>query len=186
MGSGPTRSDHDQQPCRCRSGRPNAVTANVHLSWVNPTTVSRATVVGHGAMAVLDDHAVNRLTLHDKAVVAGDTAESGPELIEYRDGDVVMPHIGGADASSVLFEHFVGAVQGHHRAGLNPTSALDVLRVLDAADISLRTGPESSWLGRRYSPASGELPGVDHWPLLAAAWRWFRRRRKTHHQPFAT
>ncbi len=117
------------------------VSAYVHVSWLDPSKVRRATVAGSLKMATFDDLAVEeRVRIHDKGVgVRGDGDESGFPLI-YRHGDTLAPHVPFDEPLAVEDRHFLDCVRGIAECATPGESGLAVVRVLEAADRSIREG----------------------------------------------
>jgi predicted dehydrogenase len=124
------------------------VTANVHVSWLDPCKVRRVTVVGSEKMVVFDDLATEeRIRVHNKGVVqnrGADEAHAAADLTQppmsYRYGDVVTPYLELLEPLAVEDEHFAECV----RTGATPLtdgeSGLAVVEVLEAAQLSHREG----------------------------------------------
>jgi predicted dehydrogenase len=121
----------------------NNVIAYVHVSWLDPNKIRRATIVGSRKMLVYDDTALQeKIRVYDKGVTMNhpyyDTY--GEFQLSYRYGDVYIPRVEESEPLKVECEHFVECIT----KGLTPvTDGLNGLRVvtlLDAADRSLRSG----------------------------------------------
>lgn len=112
------------------------VQAHLFVSWLHPFKEHRFVVVGERQMAVFDDTA----PWSDKLVVYG-------HAVEWVDGRV--PVARKADKERVAVEqgeplrleclHFLDCVTGSKRPLTDAASGLEVLRVLDAGERSLRT-----------------------------------------------
>jgi len=114
------------------------VRANVHVSWLDPEKVRRVTAVGSKKMAVYNDMSVeNRLVIHDKSAMATADGTRSTHPIAYHVGEVYAPQIDVPEPLKVQDSQFVGCVH----AGSEPTTdglrGLAVVRVLEAAQISL-------------------------------------------------
>ena len=126
--------DYEELGCR----------AHIHVSWLDPRKVRRVTVVGSRKMAVYDDlDADERLRIYDKGVVrgvGGAEGSTGQPPMSYRYGDIVAPLLSDAEPLAVQDAHFVDCI----RDGLAPQSdghvGLSVIKVLDAAQLSLEHG----------------------------------------------
>lgn len=120
--------------------------AQVHVSWLDPRKVRRVTVVGSQKMAIYDDLAEEeRIKLFDKGVALGSFPEHGdrPEVgrpASYRQGGIECPSIDFEEPLAVEARAFVDSI----RRGVDPPSdgqsGLAIVRVLDAAERSLRLG----------------------------------------------
>lgn len=115
------------------------VTANVHVSWLDPCKVRRVTVVGSDKMAVYNDlHDQERLRVYDKGVV---TAAVDPSLhgmpASYRYGDITSPYIDFREPLALQDEHFVACIRGGLHPLVDGESGRAVVSVLEAAARSL-------------------------------------------------
>jgi predicted dehydrogenase len=126
---------------------PNGVSANVHISWLDPNKVRRMTVVGSRKMIVYDDvNASARLMVFDKGVERQPLADAslgayqnyGDFQLLLRAGDVHMPMLDFVEPLQVECRHFIECI----RSGATPLSGaangLAVVQALEAADRSMR------------------------------------------------
>jgi predicted dehydrogenase len=120
---------------------PNA-TANVHVSWLDPCKVRRVTVVGSSQMAVYNDLATEeRVRVYDKGVVNAQDPQTLQELpMTYRYGDIRSPYISFEEPLSVQDRHFVNCIKDGLEPRTSGSNGLAVVKVLEAADVSLREG----------------------------------------------
>ena len=123
------------------------VTAQLHVSWLDPSKVRRVTVVGSRQMAVYNDMAAEeKLRFYDKGVDLPvqrvETGPSGEALHErpvtYRYGGISSPYVAGAEPLLVQDQHFVDCMTLGETPRTGGRNGLDVVRVLQAADTSLR------------------------------------------------
>ena len=116
------------------------VTANIHLSWLDPSKVRRVTVVGSNKMAVYNDMSANeRLRIFDKGVVP--SSEKVQDLpMSYRTGDIRSPYIDFREPLMLEDQDFVTCVATGGRPISDGEAGLAVVQVLEAAEISLRQG----------------------------------------------
>jgi predicted dehydrogenase len=116
------------------------VTAQIHVSWLDPCKVRRVTVVGSKKMAVYNDVAdQERLRIYDKGVEAAEQQGDfhGPN-ISYRYGDIFSPFIAMHEPLAVQDEHFLECVRLGERPNSDGENGLAVVKVLQAAALSLR------------------------------------------------
>jgi predicted dehydrogenase len=119
----------------------HGVTAQVHVSWLDPCKVRRMTVVGSRKMAVYDDLAdQDRLRIYDKGVVASAQDDVRNPPMSYRYGGIFSPYVPIQEPLRVQDEHFVECVLSGRRPQTDGTSGLDVVRILTAAGRSLERG----------------------------------------------
>src|SRR2546423_6331446 len=118
-----------------------AVTAQIHVSWLDPCKVRRMTVVGSRKMAVYDDLAdQDRLRIYDKGVVASAQDDVRNPPMSYRYGGIFSPYVPIQEPLRVQDEHFVDCVLTGRRPQTDGESGLDVVRILTAAGRSLERG----------------------------------------------
>jgi predicted dehydrogenase len=113
------------------------VTAQVHVSWLDPCKVRRVTVVGSKRMAVyndLDDE--KRLRVYDKGILVDD-CPSGDVPLSYRYGGISCPHIDFSEPLANEDAHFVSCVVDGAPCQTDGYSGLAVVQALEAADLSL-------------------------------------------------
>jgi predicted dehydrogenase len=118
------------------------VSAHINVSWLAPQKVRRVTVVGSHKMAVYDDLLTDeRIRVFDKGVVNMSTDPArGPASVTYRNGGIVSPFLDFVEPLKVLDEHFLRCVRLGHPVLTPGESGLAVVRVIEAAQSSLRSG----------------------------------------------
>jgi predicted dehydrogenase len=118
------------------------VSANIHVSWLDPCKVRRVTVVGSRKMAVYNDLAAEeRIRVHDKSVSCpADETDLTQPPTSYRYGDITAPFIPAGEPLAIQDEHFADCIANGTRCRSDGQSGLAVVRVLEAAQISLGTG----------------------------------------------
>lgn len=118
------------------------MSANIHVSWLDPCKVRRVTVVGSKKMAVYDDLAVDeQIRVLDKGVSppsAGDDLTQPP--MSYRYGDIVVPFVSPEEPLSVQDRHFIDCIENGARPLTDGENGLAVVEALEAAEVSRRLG----------------------------------------------
>ena len=118
----------------------NNVIAFVQVSWLDPNKIRKTTIIGSRKMLVYDDTAPNeKVRVYDKGVTKHPYYDTfGDFQLSYRNGDVNIPRIEESEPLKVECDHFVDCV----KRGISPNSdghsGLRVVRVLEAADRSLK------------------------------------------------
>ena len=112
--------------------------AHLQLSWLDPHKIRKLTIVGSRQMAVFDDEqSTEKVRIYDKSAERGDY-ESYGDAITLRFGDVTIPHVNMVEPLKLECQHFAECV----RQGKTPRSdgrdGLRVVRVLEAAQKSLK------------------------------------------------
>ena len=118
------------------------LSANIHVSWLDPCKVRRVTAVGSEKMVVYDDLAQDeRIRVLDKGVClsqAGGNLTQPP--MSYRYGDILVPFVAADEPLAVQDSHFADCIT----SGLAPLTGgengLAVVEVLEAAQLSRRLG----------------------------------------------
>ena len=121
---------------------PGGVQAHLHLSWLDPCKVRRVTIVGSKKMVVCNDVAdAEKIRIYDKGVDHPyETDQFSDFHLAYRYGDVTIPHVAFQEPLRVQCEHFVECIiTGAHPQTSGEVGA-KVVRILEAADRSLRNG----------------------------------------------
>ncbi len=129
---------------------PDAVLANVHVSWLDPLKVRQTVVVGGHKMAVLDSvNKQNPLAIYDSGIDRAPAARSeglgsftdfGQYQLLQRSGDVLFPKVDQAEPLRAECLHFIECVRTGQQPITSGRSGLHVVRVLEAATNSLRNG----------------------------------------------
>ncbi len=119
----------------------NATTAQIQLSWLDPRKERRLTVVCGKKMVEFDDaHPSEKLRIYDKGYDAPPTFTQYGEYLTVRSGDIHIPRVDMAEPLDLECRHFVRCVQHGERPRTDGESGLAVVRALDAAQRSLRSG----------------------------------------------
>ena len=127
------------------------ITANIHVSWLDPCKIRRATIVGNKKMLVFDDIlAEEKIKIYDKGVTIQknnipkqpyyDTYEQW--ALTYRSGEVYSPKIENKEPLNVMANHFIDCIKNNKKPLTDGNSGLRVVKVLEAAQDSLKSGGE--------------------------------------------
>lgn len=115
--------------------------AQVQVSWLDPHKIRQLTIVGSQKMVVFDDMASSdKVRIYDKSAERRDEYESYGDAITLRFGDVVIPHISMAEPLRLEAQHFVECVREAKTPRSDGRDGLRVVRVLEAAQRSLKEG----------------------------------------------
>src|SRR6185312_7498605 len=118
----------------------SGIIANIELSWLAPSKLRRTVIVGSERMAIYDDGAPEPVRLFDRGVVYRDPETFGEYHLSYRSGDIISPRIESHEPLSLEVADFVSAVRNGERLEFHTAIARSVVRLVDAADQSLRLG----------------------------------------------
>jgi predicted dehydrogenase len=124
------------------------VMAHLHVSWLDPHKIRKTTVVGDKKMAVLDDmQATEKLRIYDKGVDFVPSYGDYGESLSIRVGDIYIPKIEMAEPLKVECRHFLDCITDGAEPLTGGEHGLQVLRVLEAAERSLREGSKAIRVG---------------------------------------
>lgn len=117
----------------------NGLIAHFHVNWLAPAKVRQILIGGTQKMIVYDDvEPSEKVKVYDKGVTATSQEGIHKTLIQYRTGDMYAPRLDGAEALSLLCSNFVNSIAGREKPETDGLSGLGVVRILEAADNSLR------------------------------------------------
>jgi predicted dehydrogenase len=115
------------------------LSANIHVSWLDPCKVRRVTAVGSAKMAVYDDLAADeRIRVLDKGVspsLNSDDLTQPP--MSYRYGDITSPYVASDEPLGLQDAHFALCSLTDTPPNTDGASGLAVVEVLEAAQMSL-------------------------------------------------
>lgn len=117
--------------------------ANIHVSWLDPHKVRKLTIVGSRKMAVFDDlEATEKLRIYDKGARYKADYDSFAEYIGLRFGDITIPYVESGEPLQAECQQFLESIATRKQPVSDGYDGLRVVRVLDAAQRSLKNGGE--------------------------------------------
>jgi predicted dehydrogenase len=121
---------------------PGSLIAHCHVNWLSPVKIRQTLLAGSERMLVWNDLAADELIkVYDHGVTMSPDREGIYKLlVDYRMGDVWIPHIERFEALSALVSHFVDCVRGDAAPITGPDFGVRVMHMLEAAAVSLRQG----------------------------------------------
>lgn len=115
--------------------------AQVQLSWLDPRKERRLTVVGSKKMVDFDDgHPSEKLRIYDKGYDRPPEFTRYAEYLQVRSGDIHIPRLEMTEPLEVECKHFIECCATGKPPRTGPRHGLDVVKVLDAAQRSLKSG----------------------------------------------
>jgi hypothetical protein len=120
----------------------DGVLAHCRMSWLDPLKIRRITVIGSEKMVVYDDLETHeKLKIYDKRVsTIRRTDTFGESQFAYHYGSVVSPYISFEEPLRVECLHFLECVRDRKQPDTDGRNGLEVVRVIEAAQRSLRDG----------------------------------------------
>ena len=120
---------------------PDNVMAHFHVNWLSPVKVRKILIGGTKLMVVYDDmEPSEKVKLYDKGVDVKGPDSMYKALVEYRSGDMFAPHVDQTEALALMAADFVNSVKTGATPRSSAQSGVNVVRLLEAADRSLKMG----------------------------------------------
>jgi predicted dehydrogenase len=118
--------------------------AHCHVNWLSPVKVRRTFIGGSRKMVVYDDvEPTDKIRVYDSGVKLGQATEEEKSQadyrlrIDYRKGDIWIPHLEGKEALRLEVEHFVECIRNKREPLSGGKEGLQLIRTLEAATQSL-------------------------------------------------
>ena len=125
--------------------------AHLHLNWLAPVKVRSTLIGGTRRMIVYDDlEPSEKVRVYEKGVtVLSDVRTRERALVDYRLGDMFAPHIDKTEPLSLVCRSFRDAVLSGGPPRTDGREGLEVVRILEAAEASIRKQGEPVFLEPR-------------------------------------
>jgi len=135
-------------------------TANVQISWLAPRKLRQTVIVGSQRMVQYEDTSLDEsVRIYDRGLDFSQVeapATFGEYQLTYRTGDIVVPRIDAAEPLSLELEDFARAITTGREPRSNARMGVEIVRVLEAARISMERGAQPVRLGMSGAPAYRE------------------------------
>ncbi len=128
----------------------NGFLGHFHVNWLAPVKIRHMLIGGSQRMLVYNDmEPSEKVLVYDKGVDfdVADEQTRRQILVSYRTGDMHAPKLDRAEALTLVVHEFADAIAGRRRPLTDAASGSRVVRMLEAAEESLRSD------GRRISIA---------------------------------
>ena len=122
-------------------GYQNSFIAHFHVNWLSPVKVRKTMIAGSEKMLVWNDlDQAEKIKIYDKGIKVkqGEREQKERLLVSYRLGDMYAPRIDQVEALSLLVKEFADCIQENRPALTDGEAGLRVLRVLNAANRSIK------------------------------------------------
>lgn len=119
---------------------PGSLIAHCHVNWLSPVKIRQTLLAGSERMLVWNDLAADeQIKVYDHGVTMGPDREGIYKLlVDYRMGDVWIPHLERHEALATMVDHFVDCVRNGATPVTGPDFGVRVMQMLEAAATSLR------------------------------------------------
>lgn len=126
--------------------------AHFHFNWLAPVKIRRTMIAGSSKMILYDDiEPTEKVRIYDKGVT---TNRVGPDreadyqtLVSYRTGDVWAPKLDSTEALRHVVAEFLNSIRENRRPLTDGQAGLRVVRLLEAAQQSIKNGGQIQIVG---------------------------------------
>jgi predicted dehydrogenase len=130
---------------------PDDFIAHFHFNWLAPVKIRRTLIAGSRRMILYDDiEPTEKVRVYDKGVttnrVESDREADYQTLVSYRTGDVWAPKLDSTEALRYVVAEYLDAIRDARRPLTDGESGLRVVRLLEAAQQSIKQGGQIKFL----------------------------------------
>ncbi len=130
---------------------PGNLLAHFHVNWLAPVKVRQMLVGGSRKMLLWNDiEPSEKIKVYDSGVTVRPMPDGRPDkgdvyktLIQYRTGDMLAPRLENIEALSRVVAHFLDCIETGREPLTSGRVGLEVIRVLEAADRSMKMHGEA-------------------------------------------
>jgi predicted dehydrogenase len=132
--------------------------AHFHFNWLAPVKIRRTLIAGSRKMILYDDiEPTEKVRIYDKGVttnrVGTDREADYETLVSYRTGDVWAPKLDSTEALRHVVGEFLSSIREHRPPLTDGQAGLRVVRLLEAAQQSIKNGGQLQFVGGRKQSA---------------------------------
>jgi len=122
----------------------DSLIAHLHVNWLAPVKIRSTLIGGSRRLIVYDDLAPGEaVRVYDKGVTLQSDADARSQaLVDYRVGDMFAPHLDKTEPLERVCRDFVDSIARGGRPLTDGEAGLRVVRILEAAQQSLRKNGE--------------------------------------------
>lgn len=131
--------------------------AHFHLNWLAPVKIRQILFGGSKKMLVYDDvNPTEKIRLYDKGVdlPSGSLQASESHRVQYRVGDVYAPFVANTESLKIEVDHIVACYVDDVRPLTGIEAGVNVVRILEAADYSMKNGGQPVRLAEKFVASS--------------------------------
>ena len=124
---------------------PKRVIAHVNVNWLSPVKVRTTLIGGEKKMLVWNDLEVDeKIKIYDKGVsMSAHPSRLHELLVSYRSGDMYAPQVEQGEALRAETAYFLQCIEKNKKPFNDGIAGLRVVRILEAADKSIRRRGEA-------------------------------------------
>lgn len=114
--------------------------AHFTVSWTSPVKIRKILIGGTQKMLVYDDlEPTEKVKIYDTGYTVNSYEERNKILVDYRTGDITIPKVAMTEALRGMAQDFIRAITEGSEPVSNSHTGLAVVRILEAADRSLKS-----------------------------------------------
>lgn len=116
--------------------------AHIHVNWLAPVKIRRTLLAGSNQMIVYDDiEPSEKIKVYNKGITVSPKGHSASDInaskVGYRSGDMLAPHLDMTEALDRELREFLSCIQTGSRPTADGRGGLRMVRLLEAASLSL-------------------------------------------------
>ena len=120
---------------------PSKTFAQIQMSWLDPHKERKLTIVGDKKMVVFDDmQPVEKIKIFDKGITWKVDYSNYGEFLSIRNGDIYIPYVMPEEPLKIECQHFIDCIKNGKVPRSDGKEGSKVVKVLEAAEKSLRQG----------------------------------------------
>lgn len=114
--------------------------ASLHVNWLSPVKIRHFIIGGSNKSIVFNDLEVTeKIKIYDRGITVNeDPQQRRGILVDYRTGDIWSPHVERVEPLQVMVSHFADCVLHGKRPRTDGEVGLRVVRILEAAQRSIK------------------------------------------------
>ena len=123
---------------------PNRIIAHINVNWLSPVKVRTTLIGGEKKMLVWNDLETDeKIKVYDKGVRLSDGKGLHQLLVSYRSGDMWSPQVEQVEALTEETAYFLQCIMENKKPFNDGVNGLRIVRILEAADKSIRSRGEA-------------------------------------------
>jgi predicted dehydrogenase len=123
---------------------PDRVIAHINVNWLSPVKVRTTLIGGEKKMLVWNDLVSDeKIKVYDKGVSLSDGKGRHQLLVSYRSGDMWSPQVEQVEALTEETAYFLQCIMENKKPFNDGVNGLRIVRILEAADKSIRNRGEA-------------------------------------------
>ena len=118
---------------------PGSVIAHINVNWLSPVKIRMTLIGGQKKMVVWNDLVADeKIRVYDKGVQIASGDGIRDLLVNYRTGDMWAPQVQQLEALHVELDYFADCIMNHKVPFNDGHAGLRVVRMLEAAEMSIQ------------------------------------------------